>query len=503
MDSDGIEYGYRPSALRAGWCADCHAGTGPQARPPLPLSHPMLRKALFVLSGNGAASAFTLARNLLLARLLPLADYGIAATFAVTIAVVEMASTLGLQQQIVQAKEGDEPRFQAVLQGFQLMRGALSALALLLLAGPLAEFLGIPEVTWAYQLLALMPVLNALVHFDVYRMQRRTDYRPVLLTVTLPALVSLVAIWPLVLLAGDWRAMLWAILVQGAVAMLVSHRIAERHYALAFDRAVITRSLRFGWPILMDAVLMFFVFHGEKLIVGRELGMAALGLFAMGITLTLTPTQVASRSAFNLFLPRLSSPRDTDKGEARFQRTARAACEANFIFGTALATGVLILGGPFVLWVLGQKYADLIPLLTLLGILQGLRVFKEGPSVVALSQGQTENALAANLIRVALLPVAWVVAARTGSMEAIVWLAIIGEMAGITVALALMRWRTRVALGPLWLPLAASVAVLAGAMAAREAGLSASPWALAGVVALFMLSLLTMRALRGFLGNAI
>jgi hypothetical protein len=114
---------------------------------------------------------------------------------------------------------------------------------------------------------------------------------------------------------------------------------------------------------------------------------------------------------------------------------------------------------------------------------------------VALSQGQTENALAANMIRVALLPVAWAVAARTGSMEAVVWLAILGEAAGVAVALALMRWRTRVALGPLWLPLTVSLAVLAGALAARGEG----HMAVSGVVAVFAASLATMGELRTFL----
>lgn len=456
----------------------------------------LFRKSLLLLSGNAAAAGFTLIRNLLVARLIPVEDYGVAATFALAMAVVEMASAFGLPQQIIQARDGDDPRFQAALQGFQLVRGVVSALILLVLADPLARFLRVPDVAWAYQVLALMPILTALVHFDVYRRQRRMDYRPILLTVTLPALVSLLATWPLVLAFGDWRAMLWAILAQGAAAVLVSHLIAERRYALAFDRGIIGRSLRFGWPILADAVLLFIVFHGEKLIVGRELGMAALGIFAMGITLTLTPTLVAARSAQSLFLPRLSAPRDDPAGEARFQRLAHATCEANLVFGTALAAGVLILGGPFVLLVLGYKYADLVPLLVLMSILQGLRVFNAGPSIIALSQGQAENALAANVLRVALLPVAWMVVVRGGGMEAVVGLGILGELGGVAVALTLLRLRGRVLLWPLLLPVGASLAVLGGVFALRSAG----PWGITAVLALLLASLGTMRALRGILG---
>ena len=105
----------------------------------------MFRSALLILSGNAAASLLLLARNLIVARLIPVADYGVASTFAVAMAVVEMMSALGLQQQIVQAKEGEDPRFQAALQGFQLLRGVISGVALFAIAGPMADFLGIPE----------------------------------------------------------------------------------------------------------------------------------------------------------------------------------------------------------------------------------------------------------------------------------------------------------------------------------------------------------------------
>jgi len=121
----------------------------------------MVKPALLILSGNAAASGLLLIRNLLVAALIPVSDYGIAATFAIAMAVVEMASTFGLQQQIVQSAKGEDPCFQAALQGFQVMRGALAGVVLFILAGPIATFMGIAEVTWAYRVLAVVPVLNA------------------------------------------------------------------------------------------------------------------------------------------------------------------------------------------------------------------------------------------------------------------------------------------------------------------------------------------------------
>lgn len=418
----------------------------------------MLRKAFLLLSGNATSAVLTLARNLLVARLVPVADYGIAATFALAIAVVEMASAFGLQQQIVQAREGDDPRFQAALQGFQLLRGILAGMALLALAWPLAAFMRIPEAAWGYAVLGLVPVLNALQHFDIHRLNRRMAYGPLLATATLPALAALLAVWPLAAALGDWRVMLWSILLQAALGTVVSHLVAERRFQLVFDRAQILRSTRFGWPLLLNGVLLFAVMQGDKLIVGRLLGMEALALFALGVTLTLTPTLVLDRTTSNLFLPRLSR---TDPGGEDFQRLGRAALQAAMLNGALVVVLAVPFGAPFVALVLGAQYADLGLFLVPLAVLHALRVWKSGAAVVALARGQTGNAMAANLPRVAALPIAWVLLQGGGTLLQLVWLGTAAEAVGVCIALALVRGRGGLRLGPHLPVLAAGVALLA------------------------------------------
>lgn len=443
---------------------------------------------MLLLSGNAAAALFTLVRNLLLARLISVENYGIAATLGVTLAIVEMASALGLHQQIVQAKDGDDPRFQAVLQGFQLLRGTVSALALFLLAWPIAAFLGVPELAWAYQVLAVMPLLYALVHFDIHRMQRHAIYSPLILTAVIPAALSCAAIWPLVLLFGDWRAMLAVMILQSLVGVIVAHILAERRYAIAFDLPVMRRALRFGLPILGDAVLIFVLFNGEKIIVGRELGMAALGIFAMGVTLTMAPAMIIGRTLQNTFLARLSQIRAEAGPDDRYQALVHAACEVTMIFAIFLGLGTMFLGEVFVHLVLGAKYAPLVPILVQLSILQGLLLLKGGPSVAALSAGQTENALAASIPRVLLLPVAWWVTVQTGRIDLLIGIAIAGEVVGFVVAAWLMRRRTGVRLRPVGLQVTLTFLTLAAIVVEHEGG----AWNQTGVAVLGMTALATM-----------
>ena len=459
----------------------------------------MLRKALIIFSGNSAAFALLFARNLLVARLIPVADYGIAATFVMAMAVVEMASAFGLQQQIVQSKQGDDPRFQAALQAFQLMRGVAAAAALFVLSGPLARFMGIPEVIWAYQLLAVVPVLNALVHFDIHRLNRHMRFAPMMLTGILPNFGSLLLIWPLAHLFGDWQIMLWAILAQAALMAVTSHLVAERRYLLVWDRAILGEALRFGWPLLINAVLMFLVFQGDKLIVGNVMGMEALAIFSMGVTLTLTPTLVMAVSVRNLFLPRLSQvDRTTVAGRAHFDRLGRAALQVGVLNGSVLVLGAVVFGAGLVHLLLGPKYQGLVPLFTAFAVLHALRVFKSSPGLVALSCGHSSNSMVANIPRVLALPLGWLLMTSGGTMMQLLWLGIAAETVGFLLSMVLLWRRPGLAFGPLWPTAVAAVVFLVLCSAPFPAYLPA--WGLpVGALVTFGLLFASMRDLHALI----
>jgi O-antigen/teichoic acid export membrane protein len=410
----------------------------------------MLRKVLLILSGNAAASLLLFTRNLLVARLISVEDYGIAATFAIAMAVVEMTSQLGLQQLIVQARDGDDPKFQAALQGFQVLRGVMAGCILVLAAGLVADFLRIPEVAWAYQLMGLVPVLTAVQHFDIHRLSRKMRFVPMILTGAVPALLSLLAIWPLAQWMGDYRVMLYALLLQAALAAITSHLVAERPYRLSLDLAIMRQALSFGWPLLVNGLLLFAVFQGEKLIVGREMGMAVLAIFAMGVTMTLTPTLVMAKSAQNFFLPQLSRLAATrTEDPAPFVRLSHAMMQAALLNGALLVVLILMAGPWVVSSVLGAKYADLIPLLVIFAVQQGLRVFKSGPNVIALSCGYAINAMISNMVRVASLPLAWwAVVTQEAGITTLLYIAIVAEALGFAAALGQMIWRLSLPVRP-------------------------------------------------------
>lgn len=437
-------------------------------------SQTMLKKALLVVSGNAFGSLLLLVRNLLIARLISPENYGIASTFAISMSIVEMLSYLGLNQLMVVDKDGDDPHFQAAMQGFQVMRGVVSSVALFLIARPYAAFLGVDEVAWAYEMIALIPLINGFQHYDPHRLKRHMEFRPTVMTNALPPLASVISVWPLALAFGDYRIMLVALFVQAASMVLMSHLTARRSYRLAIDTALMRRAVRFGWPLLLNGMLMFFVFNGEKLIVGRELGMGTLAFFSMAFTLTLAPTLVLANSCQTFFLPQLSAARED---AAQFQALATATMETSLVIAVLLMTCASLVGGPLAYLLVGPKYVALLAFLIPMAAVQALRVAKTGSSVVALAKGLSANAMISNLMRVASLPLSWWAAIHTGDVRAIIWIAMMAELLGYAVSMVLAARRTGVRLAPLALPaglsgIACAAALIDAHYSPPEAGLA-------------------------------
>lgn len=399
-------------------------------------------------------------RTIVVARLISVADYGIAATFMISVTIMQLLSNLGLNQMIIQDDDGDDPDFQAGLQGFQMLRGVISAGILFALAAPMAQFLGQPQVVWAYQLLAIVPILTGLAHFDVFRLQRQLSYGPFMASQLLPPLVSVLVIWPLYVAYGDYRVMLGAILAQWVTHLVVTHLVGRRRYRVAFMRDILMRGVRFGWPLLANGVMLFIIYQGERLVVGRELGMATLAIFSMTLSLVQTPMGAVIRAAHQFLLPQLSAVKDDDEA---FNRMAVVMVQASALTMVVLAAGIALFGPPLVLLALGEKYAPVLDFLVLMAVVELIRAVRSGLSQVALARASTLNGFVSNLPRVVSIALAWGLLLQGAGLPAVLGVAVGGEILGFAVALVLAHRWVGMALRPLW-PSLAALALFTGAL---------------------------------------
>lgn len=357
------------------------------------------------LSGGQAANQLSsFVKNIIVARLISPADFGIAATFAITLSLLEMVSNLSVEKLLVQSKEGDQEDFQATVQFIQVFRGCIIGGILFLVAGPAARLFGVPEASWAFRWLGIIPVLRGFVHQDINRLQRVMNFWPKILSESGANLAGMIVAYPLAVWFRDYAAMLWIIVTQAAFLTILSCFVSLRKYSLRFHRVYSRQIFDFGWPLMVNGLLMFGILQGDRLIIGtasrmfgRDIyGLEQLGMYSVAFALAFAPTMLITNVSSSLFLPVFSNCQDDS---TLFTGTYRLANQIIAIVGGVVAIPLIVSGPWIVRMVYGSKYAVGAALMVWLVSMQAMRIFRVGPTLAAMARGDTRNAMYSNLLR--------------------------------------------------------------------------------------------------------
>jgi len=393
-------------------------------------------------SGQVVVQLCSFARSVILARLISPEDFGIAATFAMTFALLEMVSNLSAQSLLVQAPDGDAPPFQGTAQLLLVFRGFINAALLLAVAVPLSSLFGVPQARWAFYWIAAIPLLRGFVHLDLSRFQRNMRFTPqVIVDIVSSVLVTLLA-WPLTSWLRDYAAMLWLLLLQAAVYTIGSHVVAERRYAWTWRRDYARRFLAFGWPLLINGLLMYGILQGDRFVIGASgrlfpnsvYSLADLGIYSVAFAVTMAPSTLFTSMASSLFLPVLARVQtEPEKFERRYK-----VCVLILAFAAAVIAIPFIVAGRWIVpLIFGPKYITAGAFIGWLGAMWGVRVFRTAPTQAALALGDSRNSMIANIARSSALIGVLISAATGRSLTSIAVCGLFGEVIATVVCL----WR--------------------------------------------------------------
>ncbi|MDR3762504.1 MAG: oligosaccharide flippase family protein [Acidobacteriota bacterium] len=396
--------------------------------------------------GQGVAQGCALGRNVILARLISPENFGIAAAFAMTYALLDMMSQLAADVQMVQADDGEREGFQATAQAVQALRGLGIAMALVLLARPVAGLFGAPQAVWAFAALAGLPLLRGVTHLDLYRAQRHLDFAPAVRTEIAANAASLLAALPLALWRRDYSAMLGLLLLQAAVYTAASHWRAQRRYRWAWEKEVVRRIAAFGWPLVINGLLMYGIFQSDRLVIGaaprmlagNRYTLAGLGTYSAAFALAMALFVLLSNGAGQLFLPWLA--RAAAQRE-EFLRRYGTVCHAATVVAVVAALPLIALGPWVVRAVYGARYAAAGAVLAGLAAMFGLRLMRVPPTLAAMAMGDTKNAMWSNLARSAALLAVLGAAARNAPLAYLPLCGVAGEALALWVSIRRLRRR--------------------------------------------------------------
>jgi O-antigen/teichoic acid export membrane protein len=398
----------------------------------------LFRGGAMLLLGKAVTQGCSFLRNVIVARIIGVENFGIASTFAITVSIFEMLGSLSVDRLLVQAEDGNDENFQATAHAIQVLRGFSSGLLIAICAGPMAGLFGVPQTAWAFRYLGLLPVLRGFAHLDNQRVQRNLTYGPSVLLDVAQQLIPTLLAWPISLWTKDYSAMLWLVLLQGLIAALGSFAVADRPYRWHWDKRYVKRFLDFGWPLVANAILLFGIYQGDRFLIGtatKTLGSTAysmkdLGIYAAATSLTLTPMIAFSTICSSLMLPLFSGlPPDLHEFTKRYRTGIQLVGLASGCFAVPL----ILAGGWIVTAIYGQAYNAAGAFIGWMAAAQAVRMARFTPAMGAMALGDTSNAMYSNLIRFSALIGTAMVILLDGSLTWIAIAGFIGEVLSLIV----------------------------------------------------------------------
>ena len=437
-----------------------------------------INAAMILTMGQIASQGLSFARNLILARYLTKADYGLAAAFAFSIALLELTGRAALGQQVVQAREGGDTGFQRNAQAFQLGTGAVGAVLLALASGLLARMLHVPDQVWAFGLLALVPLCMGLEHLDVYRFQRELNFKPGVVCELVPQFVITLAIWPLVVWLGDYRVILWLIIGKAVLSVGLTHLLAERPYGLAWDGGIAARIVSFSWPLLVNGLFLFAAQQADQLIVGARFSLEQLAQYSVPVSILMVPWILFARVGGPVMTSVLAG---VQEHRAEFLNKCRLCLQVSATATMLLTLPLLVSGEQIAATIFGGKYAGVGPLMAILAVASAFRFLRTAPTTVAMALGDTKNLMWANVARSLSLPLALGAVFAGRGIEWVAGCAVVGEAVALAASFALMAARHAIPVRLLLKPVAFTVICLL--VSAIVFSLGAPRWPLTVAVA--------------------
>jgi O-antigen/teichoic acid export membrane protein len=431
----------------------------------------VLRGAATLTLGHLCSQLCVFARNLIVARMIGPSDFGIATTLAITMALVEMVTYVAVDRMVVQARHGNRRVFQGTSHLVMAVRGAIVALVLFGAAWPATAIFEIPHARWAFQWLALIPLITGFTHLDPKRMHREMRFVPEVVVEIASQLIPAMVAYPLAVWLGDYSIYLWLVMLQAIMIVVVSHLVAARPYRWAWSRRYFVAIFHFGWPLLIDGLLMFGIFQGDRFVVGSFYGMSELGIYAVAFGLTMIPALMLTKVSSGVLLPLLSNVQDVSTA---FLARYRIALQLLTFVAIGISVPMLIVGVRVVKLLYGAEYIVSIGVMAWLVAMNAARLIRVAPILSSIAKGDTRSPLIANFCRgLALIPAVGV-AAIGADVAWIAAMGCLGECAAVAVMIGLLRSRHDVPARIARAPLALAVVTMgvAAAIGANEKSLS-------------------------------
>jgi PST family polysaccharide transporter len=334
----------------------------------------------WMTAARAAVRGLGLISTVILARLLAPADFGLVAMAMAVATGLELLTLFGFDAALVQRKEITRDHYDSAWT-LNVLLGVGLAVALAAVAVPVATFYREPRLEVIMYIIGAKYIIDNATNPGVVDFRRNINFRPEFLIQVGPKLAGILITIPAAFLLRDYRALLAGMLISSSVTFLLSYLMHPHRPRWCLTEAHVL--YRFSRWLLLNNFVGFLRNRSSDLIIGRALGPASLGLFSIASEVSSLPSSEMVAPINRVLFPSYVQLAD-DLNRLRDAFRTTLGLIALIILPASI--GLAAIADPLVRVMLGDKWLDTIPIVSLLA-------FAGASTVLQTNTGSLLNAL--------------------------------------------------------------------------------------------------------------
>ena len=364
-----------------------------------------------------------LLRNALIGHAVSPTDVGVAAVFALVISLVESLSEFSAEKLVLQYRFGCNSKLVASIHLFNILKGFLSSIIILLLQPFFLFFFDLGDASWGLYLIAFIPIIKGFSNIDYIKEQRKLNFKYNVYVELSGQLMALITVYITLIYYTDYKAALFSLLAQAFFFNIASHFFSKSRYKIHYSRAMIFKIIDFGWPLLLNGLALFVILQGDKFIISKYFDMEILGYYSALSILAFIPVVIATKILMNTLLPLYSSKGETKNNYINY--FPLTVC-IGYLFSTLLFENFIIN------IVFGEQYLGQGYIFKALVFMWFFRLMQAKKVIQCIAAGDTKTPLKTTLIRMLFVPFGFLLVNIFSTVESIIIAGVFGEVFALT-----------------------------------------------------------------------
>ncbi|MDQ7837654.1 MAG: lipopolysaccharide biosynthesis protein [Thermodesulfobacteriota bacterium] len=360
-----------------------------------------IRSGFWVGVSSLVTNTLAFVRSIVLARLLMPEIFGLMTIASIAIRSLETFTQAGLESALIHRQKSFEEARDTTFT-LLVVRGFMLALITFIVSPLVAIYYERPVLETIIKIIAITFILKGFRNINTIACRKELDFKRLAYFEQAAAVISFVIVVTLAYFLRSIWALVIAQVAGSFMEAVMSFVIIPGRPRFRFDKKIAKELFGYGKFVTGLAIVVFISSEIDNALVGKVLGMNALGYYVMAYTLANLPASHITNLVSKIMLPAYSKLQsDLPALRNAYLKVLRTVAT----LALPVAAGMLILSHDVVLVVYGEKWLPAVAALQVLVIYGLLRSIQANAGPVFFALGKPNIPFYINMVRLSLIAV--------------------------------------------------------------------------------------------------